>query len=43
MTAAAAAAGMIPEAFEWAVGLERLYPLAVVTIGAWSPERSSPC
>ena len=33
MTAAAAAAGMIPEAFEWAVGLERLSPLAVVAIG----------
>jgi multidrug efflux pump subunit AcrB len=33
MTAAAAAVGMIPVAFEWAVGLERLSPLAVVAIG----------
>lgn len=33
MTATAAAVGMIPVAFEWAVGLERLSPLAVVAIG----------
>ena len=33
MTAAAAAVGMIPIAFEWAVGIERLSPLAVVAIG----------
>lgn len=33
MTAGAAAAGMIPVALEWAVGLERLSPLAVVAIG----------
>jgi multidrug efflux pump subunit AcrB len=33
MTAAAAAVGMVPVAFEWAVGLERLSPLAVVVIG----------
>lgn len=33
MTATAAAVGMVPVAFEWAVGLERLSPLAVVTIG----------
>jgi multidrug efflux pump subunit AcrB len=33
MTAAAAAVGMMPVAFEWAVGLERLSPLAVVAIG----------
>lgn len=33
MTAAAAAVGMIPVALEWAVGLERLSPLAVVAIG----------
>jgi multidrug efflux pump subunit AcrB len=33
MTAAAAAVGMVPVAFEWAVGLERLSPLAVVAIG----------
>ena len=33
MTAAAAAVGMAPVAFEWAVGLERLSPLGVVAIG----------
>jgi multidrug efflux pump subunit AcrB len=33
MTAAAAAVGMIPVALQWAVGLERLSPLAVVAIG----------
>jgi multidrug efflux pump subunit AcrB len=33
MTAAAAAVGMIPVALEWAVGLERLSPLAVGAIG----------
>ena len=33
MTAAAAAVGMVPVAFEWAVGLERLSPLGVVAIG----------
>lgn len=33
MTAGAAAVGMIPIAFEWAVGIERLSPLAVVAIG----------
>lgn len=33
MTAAAAAVGMTPIAFEWAVGIERLSPLAVVAIG----------
>ena len=33
MTAAAASVGMVPVAFEWAVGLERLSPLAVVAIG----------
>jgi multidrug efflux pump subunit AcrB len=33
MTAAAASVGMIPVALEWAVGLERLSPLAVVAIG----------
>ncbi len=33
MTAAAAAVGMVPVALEWAVGLERLSPLAVVAIG----------
>jgi len=33
MTAAAAAVGMIPIAMEWAVGIERLSPLAVVAIG----------
>lgn len=33
MTACGTAVGMIPIAFEWAVGLERLSPLAVVSIG----------
>ena len=33
MTAAAASVGMVPVALEWAVGLERLSPLAVVAIG----------
>jgi multidrug efflux pump subunit AcrB len=33
MTATAAAVGMIPVALEWAVGLERLSPMAVVAIG----------
>jgi len=33
MTAAAAAVGMVPVAFEWSVGLERLSPLGVVAIG----------
>jgi len=33
MTAAATAVGMVPIAFEWAIGLERLSPLAVVAIG----------
>jgi len=33
MTAISTIAGMIPIAFEWAVGLERLSPLAVVAIG----------
>ncbi len=33
MTAAGTAAGMLPIALEWAVGLERLSPLAVVAIG----------
>jgi multidrug efflux pump subunit AcrB len=33
MTAAATAVGMIPIAGEWAIGLERLSPLAVVAIG----------
>ncbi|RME23130.1 MAG: efflux RND transporter permease subunit, partial [Candidatus Zixiibacteriota bacterium] len=33
MTAGAAAVGMIPIAMEWAVGIERLSPLAVVAIG----------
>ncbi len=33
MTASASAVGMIPIAFEWAVGIERLSPLAVVAIG----------
>ena len=33
MTATAAAVGMIPVALEWAVGLERLSPLAVEAIG----------
>ncbi|HED65081.1 MAG TPA: efflux RND transporter permease subunit [Planctomycetes bacterium] len=33
MTAGASAVGMIPIALEWAVGVERLSPLAVVAIG----------
>jgi multidrug efflux pump subunit AcrB len=33
MTAGAAAVGMVPVAMEWAVGLERLSPLAIVAIG----------
>jgi len=33
MTAMASAAGMIPLAMEWAVGIERLSPLAFVAIG----------
>jgi multidrug efflux pump subunit AcrB len=33
MTAFGTAAGMVPIAMEWAVGLERLSPLAVVAIG----------
>ncbi len=33
MTATSTIVGMIPIAFEWAVGLERLSPLAVVAIG----------
>jgi multidrug efflux pump subunit AcrB len=33
MTAVGTAVGMIPIAFEWAIGLERLSPLAVVAIG----------
>ncbi len=33
MTAFATMAGMIPIAFEWAVGLEKLLPLADVAIG----------
>ncbi|RMF87545.1 MAG: efflux RND transporter permease subunit [Nitrospirae bacterium] len=33
MTAAASAVGMVPIALEWAVGIERLSPLAVVAIG----------
>ncbi len=33
MTAASSAVGMVPVAFEWAVGVERLSPLAVVAIG----------
>ena len=33
MTATAAAVGMVPVALEWAVGLERLSPLAVIAIG----------
>ncbi|MGE4424085.1 MAG: efflux RND transporter permease subunit [Pseudodesulfovibrio sp.] len=33
MTALASAVGMIPLALEWAVGIERLSPLAVVAIG----------
>ena len=33
MTALASAVGMVPLALEWAVGIERLSPLAVVAIG----------
>ena len=33
MTAGASAIGMVPIAMEWAVGIERLSPLAVVAIG----------
>ena len=33
MTAGASAVGMIPIALEWAVGIERLSPMAVVVIG----------
>ncbi|HHI88944.1 MAG TPA: efflux RND transporter permease subunit, partial [Hellea balneolensis] len=33
MTAFSSAVGMIPLALEWAVGIERLSPLAVVAIG----------
>ena len=33
MTAVGTAAGMVPIAMQWGVGLERLSPLAVVTIG----------
>ncbi len=33
MTAGSTIAGMIPIALEWAVGIERLSPLAVVAIG----------
>jgi len=33
MTAMASAVGMVPLAMEWAVGIERLSPLAVVAIG----------
>jgi len=33
MTAVGTAVGMIPIALEWAIGLERLSPLAVVAIG----------
>jgi multidrug efflux pump subunit AcrB len=33
MTALSSAVGMVPLAMEWAVGIERLSPLAVVTIG----------
>ena len=33
MTAASTIVGMIPIAAQWAVGLERLSPLAVVAIG----------
>ena len=33
MTAGASAVGMVPIALEWAVGIERLSPLAVVAIG----------
>jgi multidrug efflux pump subunit AcrB len=33
MTAVGTSVGMVPIAFEWAIGLERLSPLAVVAIG----------
>jgi len=33
MTAGASAVGMLPIALEWAVGIERLSPMAVVAIG----------
>jgi Cu/Ag efflux pump CusA len=33
MTAVGTAVGMIPIAAEWAIGLERLSPLAIVAIG----------
>lgn len=33
MTALSSAVGMIPLAMEWAVGIERLSPLAVVALG----------
>jgi multidrug efflux pump subunit AcrB len=33
MTAVGTAVGMIPIAMEWAIGLERLSPLAIVAIG----------
>jgi len=33
MTALASAVGMLPLALEWAVGIERLSPLALVAIG----------
>lgn len=33
VTAGASVVGMIPIALEWAVGIERLSPLAVVAIG----------
>jgi len=33
MTAAGTAVGMVPIALEWAIGLERLSPLAVVAMG----------
>jgi multidrug efflux pump subunit AcrB len=33
MTAAGTAVGMVPIAMEWAIGLERLSPLAVVAMG----------
>lgn len=33
MTAFGTAAGMVPIALQWAIGMERLSPLAIVTIG----------
>jgi len=33
MTAGASSVGMVPIAFEWSIGIERLSPLAVVAIG----------